>query len=84
MKLVYDVGDVVELGSSPAPETVVIFGELRNPSEGGTYYVVGDEKLFGLPIKCHNFRKIGVNLAAADSYRKRYLEKVPNGLKDLL
>ena len=84
MKITYEVGDVVELGEGIAPQVVVIFGELSHPSEGGTVYVVGTEKLFGLPIKSPTFRKIGVNLAAADSYRKRYLEKSPDGLKDLL
>ncbi len=84
MKIVYDFGDVVELGSSTAPQTVVVFGELRNPSEGGSVYVVGDEKLFGLPIKSHNFRKIGVDIERADLYRGRYLAKAPDGLKDLL
>lgn len=84
MKLTYDVGDVVEIGFGDEPQVVVVFGELKAPSEGGTFYVVSDGVMFGLPIKGHDFRKIGTNLAVADTYRKRYLAKVPDGLKELL
>ena len=76
MKLTYDVGDVVEMGMGDFPQVAVVFGELAHPSEGGPVYVVGDKKLFGLPTRGQNFRKIGVDMKAADRYRKRYNKKV--------
>jgi len=83
MNLLCEYGDMVECDHGPTPRVLTVFGELKHPAEGGITYVGGDEKTFGLPLPRCWLRKAGVDLAAADKYRERYLAKAPGNLKDL-
>lgn len=83
MKIAFEYGDIVECDYCPIPKLLIIFGELKHTSEGGTSYIGGDDNTFGLPLSGHYHRKIGTDLVTAEKCRERYLAKVPNGLKDL-
>ena len=83
MKISFEYGDVVELDECQSPRVLTIFGELKAPADNSITYVGGDNATFGLPLPSRHLRKIGVDIAAADKCRARYVAKAPNGLKEL-